>query len=160
MAICQAEKIVPRSDGDDKIKENTAKNLKRYCGLIDFCCGGFLVGKPGFSLSGQVKLVTFGEYAITGRVHPAQPDQKDLTREEAKKYLAISIPGEETDMLPAKIVSFGDTHSVYGKGGLSIPSSLSASSRNFLRDDVICRRSSSDREGIILLRYSLLSTCL
>ncbi len=107
VAICQAEKMVPRSDGDDKIKENTAKNLKRYCGLIDFCCGGFLVGKPGFSLSGQVKLVTFGEYAITGRVHPAQPDQKDLTKEEVKKYLAISIPGEETDMLAAKAKQHG-----------------------------------------------------
>jgi len=107
VAICQAERIVPRAGGDDKIKENTLKNLKRYCGLVDFCCGGPLVGKPGFSLSGQVKLVTFGEYLITGRVHPAEPDQKDMTKDEAKRLLAISVPGEETDMLAAKAKQYG-----------------------------------------------------
>jgi len=30
VAICQAERIVPRSGGDDKIKENVARNLKHY----------------------------------------------------------------------------------------------------------------------------------
>ncbi len=45
VAVCQAEKIVPRSGGDKKIKENIDRNLKRYCGLIDFACGGAFAGK-------------------------------------------------------------------------------------------------------------------
>ncbi len=107
VAICQAERIIPRSGGDTKIKENVAKNLKHYSDLIDFICGGFLVGRPGFSITGQVKLVTFAEYAITGLHTAAEPGQKTLTKEEIIEKVAIKIPGEETDVFAKKAKEYG-----------------------------------------------------
>ena len=55
----------------------------------------------------KITLSNIGEYLITGRVHPAEPDQKDMTKDEAKRLLAISVPGEETDMLAAKAKQYG-----------------------------------------------------
>lgn len=107
VAICQAERIAPRSGGDAKIKENIHRNLQHYCDLIDYCCGGFLVGKPGFSVTGPVKLVTFGEYAITGFVFGADAGQKTFTKKEVIEHLAFRIPGPETDVLAKKAKQYG-----------------------------------------------------
>jgi len=102
VAICQAERISPRCDGDDKIKENVTKNLNRYYELLDFICGGFLVGRAEFSVAGGVKLITFAEYAITGTWSPARSDQKIFNKKEIIENIAIRIPGEETDILAAQ----------------------------------------------------------
>lgn len=107
VAVCQAEIIAPRSGGNDKIQENLGKNLERFCGFIDFACGGFMVGRPGFHITGPPKLVTFGEYALTGLHHPADPSQKTFTKKEIIKYLAIRMPGPETDVLASKAKQYG-----------------------------------------------------
>jgi len=107
VAICQAETIPPRSGGDKNIKENMAKNLKHYSDLIDHICGGYSVGKRGFALTGQVKLVTFAEYAITGLWFPAESGQKTLNKKEIIEKLAIKIPGPETDVFAAKAKQYG-----------------------------------------------------
>jgi len=103
VAICQAERIIPRSGGDKNIKENMAKNLKHYSELIDFTCGGRWAGKQGYTLTGtaQVKLITFAEYAITFH-QAAEPGQKTLNKKEIIEKIAIKIPGPETDVLAAK----------------------------------------------------------
>jgi len=107
VAVCQAEKVLVRADGVSKIKEHVQTNLKRYCDLIDFSCGGFLVGKPGATATGAVRLVTFGEYAFTGLHLPAQADQKVFTKQEVIDHIAITIPGEETEVLAKKAKQYG-----------------------------------------------------
>jgi len=99
VAVCQAEKIAPRSGGLSRLKENIQSNLKRYAGLIDYACGGNLAGVPGFAIAGPVKLVTFGEFAITGAYMPADGDDHRFSNQEVIEHLAIRIPGEETDVL-------------------------------------------------------------
>ncbi len=102
VAVIQAEKIAPRSGGDQRIKENVEKNLQRYCGLIDYCCGGLHAGKGRLNIAGRTRLVTFGEYAITGLHHPAETGQRTFTKEELIEKIAIKIPGPETDVLAEK----------------------------------------------------------
>jgi len=102
VAVIQAEKIVTRSGGDQNIRANIEKNLERYCGLIDFACGGPFAGKKGFNITNRVKLVTFGEYAITGLHHAAETGQQSLPKKEIIDKIAIRIPGTETDVLAEK----------------------------------------------------------
>jgi predicted amidohydrolase len=100
VAVCQAEMIHTRSGGDERIKENAARNLKRYCDLIDSIYGG-----GGTKTSAAMpKLVTFGEFAITGPYAPAEPQQRVMNKKEIIQRLAIRIPGEETDVLAKKAI--------------------------------------------------------
>ena len=107
VAMCQAERIIPRSGGDKYIKENVAKNLKHYSDLIDFICGGFLVGRDGFSVTGRVRLITFAEYAMTGLHTAAEPGQKTFNKKEIIENVAVKIPGEETDVFARKCKDYG-----------------------------------------------------
>jgi len=106
VAICQAERIMARTGGDDKIKENMAKNVKHYSDLVDFICGSRSAGKPGYSISGQVKLITFAEYAIAHH-QAAEPDQKTLNKKEIIEKITVKIPGPETDVLAARAKKWG-----------------------------------------------------
>lgn len=102
VAICQAERITVAAGGAGQVKENINHNLQRYCNLIDVCCSGLLAGVPGASVTGPVKLVTFGEFSITGIWTPTDPPYKLFNREGTIKHVAIRIPGEETEVLAQK----------------------------------------------------------
>jgi predicted amidohydrolase len=91
---CQHEIIPARAGG--RFKENIKKNLDHYCDLIDFCHGKFL------GVFGPVRLITFGEFSITGVYWPCNRGDKTLNNAEVIKHLAIQIPGEETEVLAAK----------------------------------------------------------
>ncbi len=100
VAVIQAEKIPPRVGGDKKFKENVQKNIDRYCALIDYTFSGpFAMLRQG---PGRVRLVTFGEYSLTGLHHAAEPGQKVLSRQEIIEKVAIRMPGPETDFFAAK----------------------------------------------------------
>jgi predicted amidohydrolase len=105
-AVIQAERIAVRAGGMEKFRENIQKNLERFCGLIDYCCAGNLAGRDGFAIAGPVKLITFGEFAITGLYSPAIPGDHRFGNAEINKYLAISIPGPETSVLAAKATQY------------------------------------------------------
>jgi len=107
IAVCQAEKVAVRSGGPSKYRENIEKNLERYCGLIDYCCGGNLAGRDGFAIAGPVKLVTFGEFSITGAYMGVDPGEKRFGNRDVVKHLAIRIPGPETDVLARKAKQYG-----------------------------------------------------
>jgi len=100
VAVCQAERIHPRSGGMAKLKENVERNLERYCDLIDNCTSK--TKTPGFTTTGSVKLVTFGEFSITGPYAKADRDDHRLSNREVIENTAIRIPGPETDVLAAK----------------------------------------------------------
>ena len=101
-AVIQAEKIAVRANGLEKFRENIEKNLERFCGLIDYCCAGNLAGRDGFAIAGPVKLITFGEFSITGLYSPAIPGDHRFDNSEINRHLAIRIPGPETDVLAKK----------------------------------------------------------
>jgi len=105
VAICQAERVAVRSGG--KLKENIKRNLDRYCGLIDYCCGGNLSLVPEYSPAAPVKLITFGEFSITGLYSPADIGTKRYTNKEIIEHLGIRIPGEETEVLARKAKQYG-----------------------------------------------------
>ncbi|MFC1969128.1 nitrilase-related carbon-nitrogen hydrolase [Chloroflexota bacterium] len=107
VAICQSERIAGLSGGLKKVKENAEKNLQRFRGLIDFVCGGPLVGRGGITVTGDIRLVTFGEFAITGHHIPADAGDRVLSNREIIDHLAIKIPGPETDMLAEKAKQYG-----------------------------------------------------
>ena len=107
VAVCQAERIAPRSGGLARLRKNIESNLNRYCNLIDYCCGGNLAGVPGFAIAGPVRLVTFGEFSITGPYMPADPSDHRFDNQEVVEHLTIRIPGEETDVLANKAKEFG-----------------------------------------------------
>ncbi|MEW6141986.1 MAG: nitrilase-related carbon-nitrogen hydrolase [Chloroflexota bacterium] len=104
-AICQAERVAVRSGG--KIKENIKRNLDRYCNLIEYCCTGNLSLVPEYAIAGPVKLITFGEFSITGLYSPADPDTRRFTNKEIIKNLGILIPGEETAVLAGQAKKYG-----------------------------------------------------
>ncbi|MFC1972696.1 nitrilase-related carbon-nitrogen hydrolase, partial [Chloroflexota bacterium] len=60
-----------------------------------------------FSVTGGVKLITFGEYAITGLHHAAEPGQQSLSKKEIIDKIAIRIPGPITDVLANKAKQYG-----------------------------------------------------
>jgi hypothetical protein len=93
VAVCQAERIAPRSGGPAKLRENIAQNLERYCHLIDYCCRGNLSGVPGFAIAGPVKLITFGEFSITGPYMPAHPSDH---RFDNREVVGARIAGHST----------------------------------------------------------------
>jgi len=107
VALCQVERIAVRAGGLAKLKDNMEKNINRYRDFIDFVAGGYIVGKPGFSVTGAVRLVTFGEFALTGRPHPASGDQDEFTNQEIREHLGVKIPGPETDRLAEKAKQWG-----------------------------------------------------
>ncbi|MFC1969492.1 nitrilase-related carbon-nitrogen hydrolase [Chloroflexota bacterium] len=104
VAICQAERVAFRAGGPAKYKENKEGNLKRYCDLIDEACTGVFAGKSGFSGfgGGRVKLITFGEFALTGHHLAAKAGDQLFNKSEIIEHLAVKIPGEETDVLAEK----------------------------------------------------------
>jgi len=106
-AVIQAEKIAVRAGGMEKFRENIRKNLDRFCGLIDYCCAGNLAGRDGFAIAGPVKLITFGEFAITGAYMAANPGERRFNNRDVLKHLAIRIPGPETDVLASKAKQYG-----------------------------------------------------
>ena len=85
LVICQAERVVVMSGGVTKIKENVERNLAHYCGLIDWICAGDFLGPT----RGPAKLITFGEFAITGLHYAASPEEKTLNNKEIVKHLAL-----------------------------------------------------------------------
>jgi predicted amidohydrolase len=106
-AVCQVKRLPVRVGGPSKIKENIEAGLKRYAQFIDYCCAGGMAGKGRFSITGAVRLVTFCEYAITGSYTPADPTDHRYNNQETLRYLAIRIPGSETDVLAAKAKQYG-----------------------------------------------------
>ncbi|MEW6141842.1 MAG: nitrilase-related carbon-nitrogen hydrolase [Chloroflexota bacterium] len=107
VAVCQAEKTAVRSGGPAKYRENIEKNLDRFCGLIDYCCAGNLAGRDSFAIAGPVKLITFGEFAITGAYMAANPGERRFNNRDVIKHLAIRMPGPETDVLAGKAKQYG-----------------------------------------------------
>lgn len=91
---CQHEIVPARSGG--QFKENIKRNLDHYCDLIDFCHGKF------FAVLGPVRLITFGEFSITGIYWPCNRGDKIFNNAEVIKHLAIRIPGKETEVLAEK----------------------------------------------------------
>jgi predicted amidohydrolase len=100
------KKIAPTSGGMARFKDNIKANLDRMCGMIDYCCAGGMAGKGKYSIIGPVKLITFGEYGISGSYSPARPTDRRLTADETFKKIAIRIPGPETDILAAKAFQY------------------------------------------------------
>lgn len=94
VVACQHE-LVPARVGR-RFRDNIEKNLEHYCDLIDFCHDKF------FSVSGPIRLVTFGEFSITGLYWACDRGDKTFNNTEVIKHLAIRIPGEETDLLAEK----------------------------------------------------------
>ena len=107
VAVCQMDRIVGLSRGLEHTKEVARENLKRYCEVIDFTCAGEFSGRGPVASAEGVRLLTFGEFSITGNQLAARPGEKTLTNREIIKYIAISIPGEETDILAAKARQYG-----------------------------------------------------
>lgn len=107
IAVIQATKIAPRSGGLAKLEENVNKNLSHFCDLIDMCCGGNVLASTDLSLTDPVKLVTFGEFAITGAYAPPESTDHRFNNEEVIKHLAITIPGRETEVLAKKAKQHG-----------------------------------------------------
>lgn len=107
IAVIQAAKIAPRSGGLGKLRENVEKNLQHYSDLIDMCCGANAVAATGLSLSDPVRMVTFGEFGITGPYAPPEITDHRFTHREVMEHLALRIPGSETDVLAQKAKQHG-----------------------------------------------------
>lgn len=104
-AVCQTKRIIPTAGGPGKWDENLKANLDRLCGMVDYCCMGAMAGKDKekYSILGPVRLITFGEYGLTGSYSGSRrPTDQPLTADETFKRVAIRIPGPETDVLSAK----------------------------------------------------------
>ena len=90
IVLLQAERVAYRAGGEAKHKENMERNLKRYCDLIDEACRGPFAGVPGFSaFGGGARLVTIGEFSITGRVVV----NKEFRIYERNEWVAYSSSG-------------------------------------------------------------------
>ncbi|RJO60182.1 hypothetical protein C4544_06000 [candidate division WS5 bacterium] len=97
IAVMQASKIQIRSGGMAKFKKNVKTNLNHYCALIDGACRN----------NSSVKLVTFGEFTITGQYAPADLDDHEFNNKEILENTAIRIPGPETDVFASKAEQYG-----------------------------------------------------
>ena len=97
VAVMQASKIQARSGGMAEFKENVQKNMAHYGALIDGACRG----------NSAVKLVTFGEFTITGQYAPADADDHIYSNREIIEKTSIRMPGPETDFFAAKARQYG-----------------------------------------------------
>jgi predicted amidohydrolase len=87
--------------------ENIRKNLNHFCDLIDYTCAGNHGEAAPYALFSPVRLVTFGEFSITGAYSAPDPSDHRFNNEEVVRHLAIRIPGPETDILAGKAVQHG-----------------------------------------------------
>jgi predicted amidohydrolase len=107
VAVCQAATIPPRLGGLARLRENVGKNLQHYCDLIDLACAGNHGEAAPYALFNPVRLVTFGEFAITGAYSGMERTDHRFNNREVIEHLAIGIPGPETDVLAAKAKQHG-----------------------------------------------------
>ncbi len=99
VAACHHQIIPARVGGH--FADNIKANLEHYSDLIDFCNDKF------FSVSGPIRLITFGEFSITGLYWASNRGDRTFNNAEVIRHLAIRIPGEETEVLARKAREHG-----------------------------------------------------